>query len=264
MQARYYSSTQGRFTSVDPENAGGDITNPQSWNGYAYGSNNPLKYVDPTGLSSVCRQNGNIVSCEYAIDQVRQGNFETVTYTNSAGASATVRRADYYSSESSIAADGTPVITTNFNNTGFMKAAASVAGLLQAGMSRDESDAGAFRGFGGGRDFGGAGAGGSYQCPSCPAFKDDPYNPDVVRGRRDASNAGKSPGSVPTPSSDPFKFEHTTVKGEKAYRDPNSGEIWILDKFHKTHYEVYKNKAAAEKGTRSRDVWTDGRPKSNF
>ncbi|HXG06382.1 MAG TPA: RHS repeat-associated core domain-containing protein, partial [Nitrososphaera sp.] len=47
--ARYYSSAQGRFTSVDPENAGADPDDPQSWNAYAYVRNNPLIYVDPTG-----------------------------------------------------------------------------------------------------------------------------------------------------------------------------------------------------------------------
>ncbi len=30
-QARYYSPTMGRFTSVDPENAGANESDPQSW-----------------------------------------------------------------------------------------------------------------------------------------------------------------------------------------------------------------------------------------
>ena len=45
--ARYYSSAEGRFTSVDL--AGPDITNPQTLNKYRYGLNNPLRYVDPNG-----------------------------------------------------------------------------------------------------------------------------------------------------------------------------------------------------------------------
>lgn len=70
MQARYYGSVMGRFTSVDPYDinmerqierhlAGNDeeanellkryIVNPQRWNRYAYVLNNPLRYVDPTG-----------------------------------------------------------------------------------------------------------------------------------------------------------------------------------------------------------------------
>ena len=46
-QARYYSSTQGRFTSAD--SVLGSIANPQSLNRYAYVGNNPLRFSDPTG-----------------------------------------------------------------------------------------------------------------------------------------------------------------------------------------------------------------------
>jgi RHS repeat-associated protein len=47
--ARYHSSVQGRFTSVDPENAGADPEDPQSWNGYAYARSNPVLFTDPDG-----------------------------------------------------------------------------------------------------------------------------------------------------------------------------------------------------------------------
>jgi RHS repeat-associated protein len=65
--ARYYSSTQGRFTSPDEFNGGpdelyyfvsdssanpafyADLTNPQSLNKYQYAYLNPLRYVDPDG-----------------------------------------------------------------------------------------------------------------------------------------------------------------------------------------------------------------------
>ena len=46
--ARYFSSAQGRFTSPDP--LGGALANPQSLNLYVYALNNPLKFVDPTGM----------------------------------------------------------------------------------------------------------------------------------------------------------------------------------------------------------------------
>ncbi|HXM49911.1 MAG TPA: RHS repeat-associated core domain-containing protein [Pyrinomonadaceae bacterium] len=49
-QYRYYSSTQGRFTSPDPLLASAKFSDPQSWNRYTYCGNNPLNYVDPTGL----------------------------------------------------------------------------------------------------------------------------------------------------------------------------------------------------------------------
>ena len=48
--AREYS-IQGRWPSPDPAGlAEVDPTNPQSWNRYAYVMNNPLAYIDPTGL----------------------------------------------------------------------------------------------------------------------------------------------------------------------------------------------------------------------
>jgi RHS repeat-associated protein len=50
--ARYYSGAQGRFTTVDPANAGARPEAPQSWNGYSYALNNPGKFVDPDGKSA--------------------------------------------------------------------------------------------------------------------------------------------------------------------------------------------------------------------
>jgi RHS repeat-associated protein len=57
--ARYYSSIQGRFTSVDPGNAGADLGDPQSLNGYAFARNNPLIYSDPSGMRyRICTPDG--------------------------------------------------------------------------------------------------------------------------------------------------------------------------------------------------------------
>jgi RHS repeat-associated protein len=70
MQARYYGSLQGRFTSVDPFDPilgkqGADdaeaaekelrsyLRQPQHWNRYVYALNNPLKYVDPDGMDPI-------------------------------------------------------------------------------------------------------------------------------------------------------------------------------------------------------------------
>jgi RHS repeat-associated protein len=47
--ARYYSSSLGRFLSPDPDNAGSLEEDPQRWNGYSYARNNPLLYTDPDG-----------------------------------------------------------------------------------------------------------------------------------------------------------------------------------------------------------------------
>jgi RHS repeat-associated protein len=47
--ARYYSSMQGRFTSVDPELGSAKRGSPETWNRYSYCLNNPLVLVDPDG-----------------------------------------------------------------------------------------------------------------------------------------------------------------------------------------------------------------------
>ena len=49
LQARYLASMQGRFLSPDPANAGANLADPQTWNGYAYVGNNPLAYTDLNG-----------------------------------------------------------------------------------------------------------------------------------------------------------------------------------------------------------------------
>jgi len=48
-EARYYSSAQGRFTSVDDFLIGAHVADPQSWNLYVYVMNSPLVNTDPTG-----------------------------------------------------------------------------------------------------------------------------------------------------------------------------------------------------------------------
>lgn len=50
--ARYFASSWGRFLSPDPSNAGARTIDPQSWNGYAYVGNNPLRFTDSTGMGT--------------------------------------------------------------------------------------------------------------------------------------------------------------------------------------------------------------------
>jgi RHS repeat-associated protein len=53
--ARYYASTQGRFAGVDPLPSSADVADPQTWNRYSYGANNPLSNTDPTGMFIVMK-----------------------------------------------------------------------------------------------------------------------------------------------------------------------------------------------------------------
>ena len=49
-KARYYGSLQGRFTTPDSYAGSMDISNPQSFNRYAYVLGNPLGNTDPSGM----------------------------------------------------------------------------------------------------------------------------------------------------------------------------------------------------------------------
>jgi RHS repeat-associated protein len=49
---REHSMSQGRWISPDPAGAAAvSIANPQTWNRYAYVANNPLIFLDPTGMN---------------------------------------------------------------------------------------------------------------------------------------------------------------------------------------------------------------------
>jgi RHS repeat-associated protein len=51
-KARFYASSLGRFVSADtivPR-----ASDPQQLNRYAYGLNNPVKYIDPSGHAAIC------------------------------------------------------------------------------------------------------------------------------------------------------------------------------------------------------------------
>ena len=81
--AKYFSGAQGRFTSPDQPFIDQDASNPQSWNLYNYGRNNPLRYRDPTGRKCVQTSNGQADDgtgggCEAAgVDS--QGNISSYT-----------------------------------------------------------------------------------------------------------------------------------------------------------------------------------------
>ena len=67
--ARYYGSKIGRFTTVDPYLDQKDaLFNPQKWNRYAYGRNNPLRYVDPDG-----RDDRGVMERDFAQARARLG-----------------------------------------------------------------------------------------------------------------------------------------------------------------------------------------------
>ena len=71
--ARYFSAPLGRFMRPDPLLNSGRPDNPQTWNRYAYVLNNPLRYIDPTGLweweESDCAEGDKKCENEYKKNQ---------------------------------------------------------------------------------------------------------------------------------------------------------------------------------------------------
>jgi hypothetical protein len=90
-QARYYSSTHGRFTSPDDFFNDTHASDPQSWNLYVYVRNNPLIFVDPTGMKMtdfINLDSGERTHIEDGKDQVLAGSTSTInqfqeTFNNS-------------------------------------------------------------------------------------------------------------------------------------------------------------------------------------
>ncbi len=68
MGARYYDPAVGRFMGVDPN--GFAETNPHSFNRYAYGNNNPYKYIDPDGRAAETVL--DLISLGLSINEYRQ------------------------------------------------------------------------------------------------------------------------------------------------------------------------------------------------
>jgi RHS repeat-associated protein len=90
--ARYYSASQGRFTSTDPVIITPErLRDPQPLNAYAYVRNNPLKFIDPTGeiltisgdieqiKQELCKQIGGDCS---RVDYDKESRTITVDLTN--------------------------------------------------------------------------------------------------------------------------------------------------------------------------------------
>jgi RHS repeat-associated protein len=65
--ARYYGPKTGRFTTLDPvADLKANLRDPQRWNRYAYGRDNPLRFVDPDGRLTIIINGTFAPNAEYA------------------------------------------------------------------------------------------------------------------------------------------------------------------------------------------------------
>ena len=82
--ARDFSGAQGRFTSPDPIHIMPQkLVDPQQWNMYAYGRNNPLRFVDPTGMYVDDCANGD-KACTKRIDKFEKARQKDLKSKNEA------------------------------------------------------------------------------------------------------------------------------------------------------------------------------------
>ncbi len=90
--ARYYGGALGRFTSPDDPLNDQYADDPQSWNLYSYGRNNPLINVDPTGRACIYSGAGNVNdSGNYSDDNSGgQGCADAFSWQQNSTVSATV------------------------------------------------------------------------------------------------------------------------------------------------------------------------------
>ena len=73
--ARQYHAKQGRWLSPDPAGlAAVAPSNPQSWNRYSYVLNNPLSWVDPSGMYTVCVGGYTYDKVDFYVDGQYQGS----------------------------------------------------------------------------------------------------------------------------------------------------------------------------------------------
>jgi RHS repeat-associated protein len=72
---RKYENLSGRWTSPDPYTGSMSIGDPQSLNRYAYVQNDPVNFVDPSGLEETlaCYVDGIPVSCSFGLSLINSG-----------------------------------------------------------------------------------------------------------------------------------------------------------------------------------------------
>lgn len=121
MNARYYSSGVGRFVSQDPasrDNPGKFLLDPQQFNYYAYGRNNPMRFIDPLGLfnmetgtvergdtlGGITKMINNQYNTSYTVSQI--GKLNNITDVNKINVGQTI-----------LPNSGTPDITNTLTDT---------------------------------------------------------------------------------------------------------------------------------------------------
>jgi len=226
--ARSYASSAGRFTSVDPVLNSTAVFNPQRWNRYAYAGNNPLRFKDPDGADFWDFVNG--------VSDAMRANF-ALGVGRSTGGNRDFVVGQHVGDVISLA--GTAIET--LGGMGAMSGGAAACGT------------------GVGCLVGAPAIAGGAVLTTHAVGMGLTASVSLMQGIGDGGNGSSL---EVTPTTDKSQFE--PVRGTSARRNRDTGEIWVKDRRHKDHYEVYKNKKDFENGVRHRAVWEDGHLKEEF
>ncbi len=125
---RQYRSSQGRWLSPDPAGLNAvDITNPQSWNRYAYVNNMPLNNIDPLGLACWPLEKYNFGTCAgfmnngvnyganwdwFTILQIILGQGQTAVVTSRLNGIPVNQTATYYPADLSILSNDSSLLSS--------------------------------------------------------------------------------------------------------------------------------------------------------
>ncbi|MEK6300230.1 MAG: RHS repeat-associated core domain-containing protein [Acidobacteriota bacterium] len=268
--ARYYSSAQGRFTSPD-EFVGGpdelfdfsgaassnptfyaDLTDPQSLNKYQYCYNNPLLYIDPDGHQGIKKWIQDTLRGAAATFNADNGlpapSGDQTTTGRTIGHLAAITQGvtEVVTGGNMIVGGGTEAVVTSPAATTVVGAVVPAAGVGVAVVG------GALVVHGGGVLIN----------TTVNIFKKGDTTASNSQQQSQPQQSQPGPTTEVTPRTNSKAFE--AVKGSPAKRNKESGEIWVKDRLHKDHYEVYKNQKKFENGKRNRSVWEDGRAKEKF
>jgi len=233
LHARYYSPHLGRFFSVDP-GPSVKLNHPQGWNLYAYVEGNPLRYVDPNGESPLDKVAGfgNALASNLSLGLYHrvESNNPDFQAGQRLGDQASIVAGLYEGQQGAaltIAAGGCEALSGGGCSPAAVPAA--VVGVVAV-----------------------------VHGSAVVAMAGQNLSSSVRRLGSGASGEAREA----TPTSDKSAFE--SVKNSPAKRNKETGEIWVRDRLHNDHYEVYKNKKDWENGRRTRSVWDDGRLKERY
>jgi hypothetical protein len=269
--ARYYSSAQGRFISPDEFEGGpeefyyfaetaavnptlyADLTDPQSLNKYQYACNSPLLYIDPSGHQGIREhfRDAARTAADFG-DGLLRGTAASISFGLFPGTTPKP-------SDSLVNRLGQGVGTVLVGTAGVeLFASGAAVTVLSDGTAAPASVPVALAGV-----FTTAGATvNAVRIVTTPIHNKQSDDSTITQDSGSQKQKRPATAREVTPSTDPKVFE--PVKGTAAKRNKATGEIWVWDRLHKDHYEVYKNQKKFEKGKRRRSVWSDGRLKEEF